>query len=213
MGNRAIYSLKEDSTVTCFFAHYGANALSPLLRLSQAMEIQRSLPEKQTIAYIFEHLDYDGIYQAKRLTDADMFFERIRPEKVKIYQNSYKNGSELEMWITLDLDKKECLLDYNPNCRCYRTMGSFSIGLDAGLENVHRLMEYGEKHGITDFYQLLSVYHRSTGLINNLESSYGSMRLDEYLRSPQSKEKRCGYQTVNDWDKKLDFEEEEMEER
>lgn len=60
MGNRSVYCLKEDGKENYFYAHYGANSLSPLLRLWQAMEIRKQLPENQSLAHIFEHLDYDG---------------------------------------------------------------------------------------------------------------------------------------------------------
>ena len=78
----------------------------------------------------------------------------------------------------------------------YRTMGSYSIDLDKGLENVRRLLEYGEKHGITDFNELLAVYNNSTGLAEKLEDARGSMQLSEYLDSPQAEEQRCRYREM-----------------
>ncbi len=89
MGNRAVYCLKEDRKETHFYAHYGANSLSPLLRLWQAMEIQKQLPGNQSLAHIFEHLDYDGGYQEERLPDGDMFFAGIEPGEVGAYEDTY----------------------------------------------------------------------------------------------------------------------------
>ena len=190
MGNRAVYCLKEDRKETHFYTHYGANSLSPLLRLWQAMEIQKQLPGNQSLAYIFEHLDDTGRYQEERLPDENMFLTRIQPGEVGNYEDIYKKGSQLEIWITLDVDENQCILDYNPNCPWYHTMGSYSIDLDKGVENVRRLLEYGEKNRITDFNELLAIYHHSTGLAEKLEDARGSMRLSEYLDSPQAEESR-----------------------
>ena len=196
MGNRAVYCLKEDRKETYFYAHYGANSLSPLLRLWQAVEIQKQLPEYQSLAHIFEHLDYDGGYQEERLPDGEMFFAGIEQGEVQAYKDTYARGSQLEMWITLDVEENQCILEYNPNCPWYRTMGSYSIDLDKGLENVRRLLEYGEKHGITEFNELLAVYHNSTGLTEKLEDARASMRLSEYLDSPQAEEQRHRYREM-----------------
>ena len=196
MGNRAVYELKENGKETHFYAHYGANSLSPLLRLWQAMEIQKQLPGKQSLAHIFEHLDYDGGYQEERLPDGEMFFARIEPGEVGAYEDTYAKGRHLEMWITLDVEENQCILEYNPNCPWYHTMGSYSIDLDKGLENVRRLLEYGEEQGITDFNSLLAVYHNSTGLGEKLEDARGNMRLSEYLDSPQAEEQRRRYREM-----------------
>ncbi|GLC79387.1 hypothetical protein [Lacrimispora brassicae] len=144
MGNRAIYTLIERGESNYFYSHMGANALSPLLRLTQAKELQTKLSESHSLAYIFEHLDYDGQYQNPRLMDADMFCERIEPISIPEYEQSYAQRGELEMKITIDLDENDCLLEYNPNCPWYCTMGSFSIDLDAGVENVRRLLAHAE---------------------------------------------------------------------
>lgn len=196
MGNRAVYCLKEDGKETHFYAHYGANSLSPLLRLWQAMEIQKQLPENQSLAHIFEHLDYDGGYQEKRLPDGDMFFAGIEPGEVTAYEDAYAKGRQLEMWITLDVEENQCILEYNPNCPWYHTMGNYSIDIDKGVENVRRLFKYGEKHGITDFNELLAIYHNSTGLAEKLEDARASMRLSEYLDSPQAEEQRRRYREM-----------------
>lgn len=196
MGNRAVYCLKEEGKETHFYAHYGANSLSPLLRLWQAMEIQKQLQEKQSLAHIFEHLDYDGGYQEERLPDGDMFFAGIETGEVGAYENAYAKGSQLEMWITLDVEENQCILEYNPNCPWYHTMGSYSIDIDKGLENVRQLFKYGEKHGITDFNELLAVYQNSTGLAEKLEDARASMRLSEYLDSPQAEEQRHRYREM-----------------
>ena len=196
MGNRAVYELKENGKETHFYAHYGANSLSPLLRLWQAMEIQKQLPGKQSLAHIFEHLDYDGGYQEERLPDGEMFFARIEPGEVGAYEDTYAKGRHLEMWITLDVEENQCILEYNPNCPWYQTKGSYSIDIDKGLENVRRLLEYGEEQGITDFNSLLAVYHNSTGLGEKLEDARASMQLSEYLDSPQAEEQRRRYREM-----------------
>ena len=196
MGNRAVYCLREDGKETYFYAHHGANALSPLLRLRQAVEVQGQLSGNQSLAYVLAHLDYDGGYQEERLPEGDMFVAEILPGEVGAYKDTYAKGSQLEMWITLDMDGNQCVLDYNPNCPWYRTMGSYSIDLDKGMENVRRLLEYGEGHGIKDFNELLAIYHNSTGLAEKLEDARSNMRLSEYMDSPQAEEQRRRYQEV-----------------
>ncbi len=210
MGNRAVYELKENGKETHFYAHYGANSLSPLLRLWQAMEIQKQLPGKQSLAHIFEHLDYDGGYQEERLPDGEMFFARIEPGEVGAYEDTYAKGRHLEMWITLDVEENQCILEYNPNCPWYQTKGSYSIDIDKGLENVRRLLEYGEEQGITDFNSLLAVYHNSTGLGEKLEDARASMQLSEYLESPQAEEQRRRYREMLEREE-LESGQEEME--
>lgn len=85
MGNRAIYTIIENGENNYFYAHMGANALSPHLWLAQAKELQGALPE-QTIVHIYEHLDYDRQYQNPRLADTDMFCERLDPIAISEYQ-------------------------------------------------------------------------------------------------------------------------------
>lgn len=213
MGNRAVYCLVEDGCRAYFYAHYGANALSPFLRLSQALEAQKELPEKQTVAEILGNLDYDGVYQRKRLNDADMFFQNIEPEEAGEYRKNYYSSGILEMWVTLDLDRNCCTLEYNPNCPCYCTMGTYSVDLDAGLKNVRRLLEYGKEQGITDFYKLLAIYQDSTGIGRKLEDSRGSMRLQALLESPWVAETRQNYRTMFQRQEEAEEEQEEMEER
>lgn len=102
MGNRAVYCLVEDGSPTYFYAHYGANALSPFLRLSQALEAQKGLPEK-TISEILGNLDYDGVYQRKRLDDADMFFRNIGGEEAKEYRKRYHTAYVTARWEPIRL--------------------------------------------------------------------------------------------------------------
>ena len=67
MGNRAFFILKEKGETSYFTAYHGANALSPLLRLVQAKKLQAQLPGQKSIAHIFEHLDYDGRSEERRV--------------------------------------------------------------------------------------------------------------------------------------------------
>ena len=217
MGNRTIYTIVENSESNYFYAHMGANALSPLLRLAQAKELQGVLHEPQTIAHIYEHLDYDGQYQNPRLADSDMFCERIDPIAISEYQKRYTEHGDLEMRITLDLDHNDCLLEYNPNCPWYRIMGNLSIPLDIGLENVEKLLAHAEKKGIDDFGKLLTVYNRSTGIDELMEKSRGYQRFEEHLESPQAQEDRERYWRLfgqqSEQDKETAEDGEEMEER
>ncbi|MCQ5128902.1 hypothetical protein NE562_04465 [Butyricicoccus faecihominis] len=211
MGNRAIYQILENGESAVFTSHNGANALSPLLRLAQAKQIQARLAEPLTIAHIFTHLGDDGQYHNPRLPDEDMFCAPVKPEQRRALQESYNHHSGYEMHITLDLDHDNCNLSYNPNCPWYRTMGSLSISLTDGLANVERLLEHGRERGITDFYRLLAIYDRSTGLAEMLESARGSMRMEEYLDSPEAEEQRQRYRELAGC--QAEPENEEMEEQ
>lgn len=102
MGNRAIFILHENDKNYHFTAHHGANALSPLLRLYQAKELQQGMPE-QSIAHIFEHLDYGGKYQPERLPYEDMFFLPLTLPEVKACLADFDTHSSYEMRFIIDL--------------------------------------------------------------------------------------------------------------
>lgn len=211
MSNPAIYIIRENGESHFFSAYYGANALSPLLRLSQAKAVQEALSEHPPISQVYEHLDYAGNYRNPRLDDADMFCKRIPPDEMPQYNKDYAEHGNFQMRMIFDLDRNSFTMEYNPNCPWYRTMGSFSIDLDVGLENVRKLLEHAEKKGISDFDGLLNVYQRSTGLEDKLEYARGYMRFEEYLDSPQAEEDRRRYRELVDRQAQPD--EEEMEER
>ena len=217
MSDPAIYIIRENGENHFFSAYYGANALSPLFRLSQAKTVQETLPEHPPISHVFEHLDYSGNYQNPRLDDADMFCKRILPNEMPQYSKDYAEHGNFQMRMTFDLDQNCFMMEYNPNCLWYRTMGSFSIDLDVGLENVRKLLEHAEKKGITDFGGLLTVHQRSTDLEDKLEYARGYMRFEEHLDSPQAQEDRDRYWRMFGYQKELDEETasdgEEMEER
>ncbi|MDD3228369.1 MAG: hypothetical protein PHE09_04035 [Oscillospiraceae bacterium] len=211
MGNRAVFLLHEQGENYYFTAHHGANALSPLLRLTQAKQLQEQLPQSQSIAHIFEHLDYDGKYQPERLQDSDMFFQAISLPEMKVCLSDFQNRSNFEMRFIIDLDRNDFQMTYNPNCPWYRTMGSFTIDLDVGIDNVKKLLAHAEERNIKDFGRLLTIYENSTGLADKLESARGYMRFEEYLNSPQAEEDRRRYRELID--RQAEPDEEEMEER
>jgi len=211
MGNRAIFLLHEQGESYYFTAHHGANALSPLLRLTQAKQLQEQLPQPQSVAHIFEHLDYDGKYQPERLQDSDMFFQAISLPEMKVCLNDFQNRSNFEMRFIIDLDRNDFQMSYNPNCPWYRTMGSFTIDLEVGIDNVKKLLAHAEERNIKDFGRLLTIYENSTGLADKLESARGYMRFEEYLDSPQAEADRRRYRELID--RQAEPDEEEMEER
>ncbi len=211
MGNRAVFLLHEQGESHYFTSHHGANALSPLLRLTQAKQLQEQLPQPQSIAHIFEHLDYDGKYQPERLQDSDMFFQTLSLPEMKVCLNDFQNRSNFEMRFIIDIDRNDFQMTYNPNCPWYRTMGSFTIDLDVGIDNVKKLLAHAEERNIKDFGRLLTIYENSTGLADKLESARGYMRFEEYLDSPQAEEDRRRYRELID--RQAEPDEEEMEER
>lgn len=211
MGNIAIFILHEQGESYYFTAHHGANALSPLLRLTQAKQLQEQLTQPQSIAHIFEHLDYDGKYQQERLQDSDMFFQAISLPEMKVCLNDFQNRSNFEMQFIIELDRNDFQMTYNPNCPWYRTMGSFTIDLDVGIDNVKKLLAHAEERNIKDFGRLLTIYENSAGLADKLESARGYMHFEEYLDSPQAEEDRRRYRELID--RQAEPDEEEMEER
>ena len=214
MGNRAIYIIRESGENNFFSVYHGANALSPLLRMFQVQKLQEVSTRLESVSHIFEHLDYDGAYQNPRLDDADMFCKRIPPAEMPEYNKAYAERSEFEMRMIIDLDQNCFMMEYNPNCPWYRTMGSFSIDLDVGLDNVQKLLAHAEEQGITDFGRLIAIYQRSTGLEDKLEAARGYMRFEEYLDSPQAQKDRERYWRMFGHLEELDEETaEEMEER
>lgn len=142
-----------------------------------------------------------------------MFCQRIAPTEISQYNKSYAERSELEMRMVFDLDQNCFMMEYNPNCPWYRTMGSFSIDLDVGLDNVRKLLAHAEERGIEDFGRMLTIYQRSTGLEEKLESARGDMRLTEYLNSPQAQQDRERYRRLLDQEAFDEEAAEEMEER
>ena len=214
MGSQAIYIIRESGENNLFSVYHGANALSPLLRMFQVKKLQETLIQPESVSHIFEHLDYGGTYQNPRLDDADMFCKHISSAEMPKYNKAYAEHSEFEMRMVFDLDQNCFMMEYNPNCPWYRTMGSFSIDLDVGLDNVQKLLAHAEERGIHDFGRLLTIYQRSTGLEDKLESARGYMRFEEYLDSPQAQEDREHYWRLFGHQDELDEETvEEMEER
>lgn len=196
MGNRAIYNIIENDKNNYFFAHWGANALSPLLRLSQAMELQKQLLNNPSIVHAFEHLDHDGKYIYPRKPDADMFCSKIDDITVIKYQKSYAQKSEIEMRITLDVVGNNCLLEYNNNCPWYSSMSNYSIPIDVGLNNVKKLLNIAEKKGIDSFDDLLYLYHKSTGLDKPLDIARKIQENDKYWQSDEAEEHRKIYKEL-----------------
>ena len=193
MGNRAIYVITEDKKSTSFYTHWGGNALSPLWRLLQAKELQGQIPEKKSIAHIFEHLDDQGQYvNPPHDNPADMFCSRT--DDVVITQGTF-DLQGVEMLVQLDLDSNTCLLEYNRSYPWYAHMDSHSIPIDVGLGNVEKLLQAAERSGIDSFGQLLMIYNKATGLDEALENARAGQRLDEYLNSEEAEADRECYRT------------------
>ncbi len=188
MGQRALYTLYENGEASYFYSHWGANALTPLYRLSQAMEWQTE--NNKSIAHILEHLGDDGEYKFPLDSNSYMVFEKLDVLEANKMLSDYFSGSDLEMHITLDLDCNECLLDYNRNCPWFAAMDNYSIPIDVGLKNVELLAEYATKHGIEKFGEIEELYNQGTGIAEALENSRAVQKLNEYANSPEAREER-----------------------
>lgn len=209
MGQRAIYNLVENGKNNYFNAHYGATSLSPLLRLLQTKDIQQQMVEPTLLSHILEHLDYEAQYQNPRLDDANMFCNRIDEIDISKHIDWFNKGSDIEMRITMNLDDNSCLMEYNRNCPWYRTMGSYSIPLDLGLQNVEKLLHHAEEKGIENFGALFTIYQNSIGIADAIANSRASTHLDTYMKSPEAEEHRISLRAMTENQQ----EENDMEER
>ncbi len=176
MGSRAIYSVFEKGEASYFYAHHGANALSPLMKVAQANAIQQTMSDK-SISHILEHLDYNGEYASPSTDSADLFFDKLDILEANDMMKDFSSGSHIEMHITLDLDSNDCVLDYNKNCPWYAAMDTHAIPIDVGLNNVTKLVDYAEQNNVSSFGELLQIYHRATGLETELDYS---RRMEQY---------------------------------
>ncbi len=183
MGNRAIYTLVEQGETSHFYSHWGANALSPIFRLQQAREIQEQI--QKPIAHIFEHLSRKGEYVSPRLPNAEMFCDSIGFDK-----NEPRQGSDIEMFITLDLDKKMCELDFNECYKPYKTMGIYNIPLDVMDKALKISLDYAEKNYLTEFSELVKIFNKCTKLDVAIEESRVNAEAEDYLNSPEAKEQQ-----------------------
>ncbi|MFI3238917.1 MAG: hypothetical protein R3Y47_12975 [Lachnospiraceae bacterium] len=188
MGQRAMYTLYENGENHYYYSHWGANALSPLMKLLQAQAIsdEKDLP----INHIFEHLDYDAGYQNPRLDDGDMFFSKMDILEANEMMKRFRTNSDIEMLVTLDLDSNECMLDYNPNCPWFNGMGKYTISIEDGLDNVSKLIEYAERKGINSFGEVLQVYNQATGMEQELANARTNEIIENYAQSHQAEEQR-----------------------
>lgn len=183
MSSKAIYHITEKDRETWLFAHYGANALSPLLRLAQAQEIAEQMPDAPGIGHIFAHLSYDGKYMFPRLPDEDMFCAVIPADKLAEYNRLFRRTMEIDMRITLDIPQNKCLLEFNYNAPSFRLMDNYSIPIDVGLDNVVKLCKAAEEQGITDFGRLCSLYYRATGLEAALDGARANNEVEQLYTS------------------------------
>lgn len=183
MGNRAIYTIVEEGKSEHFYAHNGANALSPVMRLQQAMEIQAEIPN--TISHIFQHLSRAGEYQNPPLDSADMFCY-----SVPFDPNESRVGKGIEMYITINLDEKKYVLDFNEHYPMYISMGSYEIPLEVGLDSLNKVFDYANQEGIQDFYEVLKLYNDGTGISNAMEHSKQNQKEQDFLDSPEAENMR-----------------------
>lgn len=177
IGHRAIYTLYEKGEASYFYSHWGANALTPLYRLSQALQWQEE--NKESISHVLEHLGDDGTYSNPQNPNQDMVFEKLALLEANRILNDFRKGSGLEMHIILDLDANVCTLFYNNNCPWYATMDSYEIPIDVGLKNMELLLEYVEKKGIDSFGKMEQLYNEATGIGLALQSARLQMQQEE----------------------------------
>lgn len=186
MSSRAVYTLIENGKTKHYDAYYGANAFSPILRLTQAREIQEE--NKESIGKIFDSLTHDGEYHNPPKDNVDTYFKPLVGDPT-----SYRKGCCVEMFITLDLDKKSYILDFNENYHYYETMGKYELPLELVTQKFKEVMAHGEKHELHTFGELLNIFNKVMGLSKEFERSRGDFRFKETLNSPESEQMRHYY--------------------
>lgn len=193
MGNHAIYSVMEHGKTEHYYSQWGANALSPMLRLQQSREISEQIGEP--INHILAHLGRDGSYQNPRLENADMFCDPIVFDETEP-----REGSGIEMFITLDLDNEKYLLDYNESFPPYISMGKYEIPIEVGMKTLRATLDHAENNGIDSFAELVNLYHQATGLDKALERSRGDYEVQKLLDSPEAEQMREKYAEIQEDD-------------
>ncbi len=183
MGNRAIYTIIEKGKEEHFYSHWGATPMSPMLRLQQALEIQEEI--KEPIRHIFSHLSREGVYENPRLIESDMFCDAIAYEP-----NQPRAGSDVEMYITLNLDEQTYVLDFNEKYPAYISMGKYEIPIEAGLKSLQKVLDYAEKENISGFYEVAKIYNDQTGMTQAMEESRANGGVQKILDSPESEASR-----------------------
>lgn len=183
MSSKAIYHIIEKDRDTWLYAVYGANALSPLLRLAQAQEIAEQMTDAPGIGHIFAHLTYDGKYTFPRLPEEDMFCTPIPADKLAEYNRMFRRTMEIDMRITLDIPQNKNLLEFNYNAPSFRLMDNYAIPIDVGLDNVAGLCKAAGEQGINDFDHLCSLYYRATGLEAALAGARANHEVEQLYTS------------------------------
>lgn len=161
MSQQALYCIVERGRESWFHAQWGANSLSPLLRLQQAYELQAQIPEHPGIADIFEHLTMDGEYREPLPPQEELFCTPVIDFLLPQYLETYRNTQEIEMKVRLDLDNNLCRMEFHPSLGL---MEEYAVPIDEGLNNVKLLFASAEQKGLYGFTEIYSLYLKATGL-------------------------------------------------
>lgn len=161
MSQQALYCIVENGRENWFHAQWGANSLSPLLRLQQAYELREKIPEHPSIAEIFEHLTMDGEYREPLPPQEELFCTPVIDFLLPHYEETYRNTKEIEMKVRLDLDNNLCRMEFHPSLLL---MEEYTVPIDEGLNNVKLLFASAEQKGLYGFNEIYSLYLKATGL-------------------------------------------------
>lgn len=162
MSQQALYHIIEQGRDQWFHAQWGANELSPLMRLQQAYELQSQIPEHPSIINIFEHLTRFGEYREPLAPQEDLFCTPIIDFLVDEYQKSYETTNEIEMRVTLDLDNDACRIEYNR--KALPLLEDHTLSINEGLKNVKLLFASAEEKGLYGFGDVYDLYLKVVGL-------------------------------------------------
>ena len=162
MSQQALYCIIEQGREQWFHAQWGANELSPLMRLQQAYELQAQIPEHPGITNIFEHLTRYGEYKDPPAPPEELFCTPIIDFLVDEYQKNYEADKEIEMRVTLDLDNNTCRIEYNR--KVFPLLEDHTLPIDEGLKNVKLLFASAEEKGLFGFSEVYDLYLKVTGL-------------------------------------------------
>lgn len=160
MSQQALYCIVERGRESWFHAQWGANSLSPLLRLQQAYELQAQIPEHPAIAEIFEHLTTDGEYREPLPPQEELFCTPVIDFLLPQYEKTYRDTQEIEMKVRLDLDNNLCRMEFHP----FLLMEEYAVPIDEGLNNVKLLFASAEQKGLYGYTDIYNLYLKATGL-------------------------------------------------
>lgn len=170
ISSQAIYTIIENGETTHLYSHWGANSLTPMVRLQEALNIQ--MENNKSITDIFAHLSSEGSYLDDKKA-VDSIFQKLELTESDFEELKKEPNSLTEMFVTLDIDNQEYTQSYNRNYAPYAYMerANFRSTFEVGLKNMQTIMDYSEKLEFSDFWDAVNYLDEKTGVGKFLKDS------------------------------------------